>query len=320
MLEFTTKYNNYIGIIVVVLSFIMILYTFYYLVDLSYSIGLYKGISEISILYNVSLNSAIKASLVSLPSVEIALDIIYVMVPISLMVFSMSILWMFSKMYSKWSISILAVGSIVYLMLIYLLQSNFHFNKFLYSFLVPYITGFLLLILSIYSILSLMYSSESDISIEINPLTPYSNMINLSNKLMKHLSGDIRIIDTHFDNTSFDNLSRLIVNNMKNYKSIYILTYLDNNSRGFGRGYVDFKNEVENRNINFQLRIMDKNDFSEQHERIMMDSEKAFKIPPINIINKKSEHIVGIEYEEALERFNKIWNNAKKYENFNKNL
>ena len=137
---------------------------------------------------------------------------------------------------------------------------------------------------------------------------------------MKHLSGDIRIIDTHFDNTSFDNLSRLIVNNMKNYKSIYILTYLDNNSRGFGRGYVDFKNEVENRNINFQLRIMDKNDFSEQHERIMMDSEKAFKIPPINIINKKSEHIVGIEYEEALERFNKIWNNAKKYENFNKNL
>ncbi len=266
--------------------------------------------------YNLTLSSALKLDLSTLPTLGIALDIVYIMIPISVMMFAIAILWMFSRLYSKWSVSAIIILSAIYVMLVHLLESNFNFNGFVESFLVPYTVNLLVLMLSVYSLIAILYGSDSDFEIEINPLTPYSNMVTISNKLMRHLKGDLRILDSHFDNTSFDNLSRLIVRNMNKYTSVYILTYLEENSRGFGRGYTDFKNELHNKNIKFELRIMSKEDFSRQHERIMMDSNMAYKIPPINIINRKSEHIVSLNHNEAFRRFNEIWSRSKRYENF----
>ena len=59
-------------------------------------------------------------------------------------------------------------------------------------------------------------------------------------------------------------------------------------------------------------------DAVEQHERMIMDSEKAYKIPPFNIINRKSEHIVQLEYSGSRKRFDDIWNRSTKIENFSR--
>jgi len=307
-----------LSIVIVICVFIALFYTFYYIIDISRSIGIYEGILTISEHYNITLSQSLKLGLSTLPTLGIALDIVYIMIPISVMMFAIAILWMFSRLYSKWSVSAIIILSAIYVMLVHLLESNFNFNGFAESFMVPYIINLLILALSVYSLIAILYGSDSDFEIEINPLTPYSNMAIISNKLMRHLKGDLRILDSHFDNTSFDNLSRLILRNMNKYTSIYILTYLEENSRGFGRGYTDFKNELQNKNIKFELRIMGREDFSRQHERIMMDSNTAYKIPPINIINRKSEHIVSLNHDEAFRRFNEIWNRSKSYENFSK--
>ena len=46
-----------------------------------------------------------------------------------------------------------------------------------------------------------------------------------------------------------------------------------------------------------------------------MDSMLAYKIPPLNIINQKNEHIVGINIREVQFKFNNLWAKATKFEN-----
>ncbi len=45
--------------------------------------------------------------------------------------------------------------------------------------------------------------------------------------------------------------------------------------------------------------MLEPEEAARQHERLIMDSDLAYKIPPLNIINKKNEHIVGINGREA---------------------
>lgn len=315
---FNRNYNSQISFLVLIFSFVILLYTFYYVLSISNTFGFDEGVIYTVNAYKLNVTSFVSSYIILLPALKVAMDILYIMIPISVMIFAISVLWMFSKLYSRWSVSSAILLSGIYFALIYFLEStSLVFSGFLYSFLPDYIGSGGILLLSIYSLLYMIYGYDEGFEVEINPETPYSNMLVLSNKLMKHLKGELRIIDTHFDNNAFDNLSRLIIRSIKNYKSVYILTYLDKDSRGYGRGYVDFKNELSNKNIKFELRIMSDNDFSNQHERIIMDSERAYKIPPINIINRKSEHIVLVDHDEAIKRFDDMWKNSKKYENFN---
>ncbi|EQD46801.1 hypothetical protein B2A_08729, partial [mine drainage metagenome] len=64
--------------------------------------------------------------------------------------------------------------------------------------------------------------------------------------------------------------------------------------------------------IGFEVRVMNPEDAAAQHERFIVDSERAYKIPPLNIINKKSEHIVSIKHGEALRRFDYMWGRGRK--------
>jgi hypothetical protein len=132
---------------------------------------------------------------------------------------------------------------------------------------------------------------------------------------MKSLNGELKILDMHFDTNALDNLMQLVDKNMQQYTSISVLTSTMRLGDEFGKSYGDFKNELTNRKVAFELRVLSTEEAAKQHERVLMDNKTAYKIPPLNIINKKNEHIVGINHQEAENRFNNLWSKATKFEN-----
>jgi hypothetical protein len=61
--------------------------------------------------------------------------------------------------------------------------------------------------------------------------------------------------------------------------------------------------------------VLDDGDAAKQHERLLLDGSEAYKIPPLNIINKKSEHITAVNRDDAARRFEDLWSRAIKFEN-----
>ncbi len=150
----------------------------------------------------------------------------------------------------------------------------------------------------------------------MDPNTPYANLAKLREQLFSTLSGDIKIVDKHFNSTAIANLHRLISDERGNLISIIVITSNEMLDSSFGDNYNDLKKELNNSNIDFQVKIMNKEDSGAQHERFIMDDRTAFKIPPFSIINKKSEHITKINIREAKKRFDYLFQRSVKYENF----
>lgn len=229
----------------------------------------------------------------------------------------MSVLWLFIKTYEKIARIILAFDSLIFLLLSIVLQLEFVISTGISLLWLLYIGSLLPLGASVYGIIFTHKQKRNRGAgiISIDPDKPYTNMLTISNRLMKKLNGDIRILDMHFDERSINNLIRLINSSKKQYKSLLIVTGNERLDEKFKRLFNDFKNELKNDKIYFELRVMADNDFNTQHERLILDDFNAYKIPPLNIINKKSEHIVKIKYKSAIGRFDKIWGRATKFEN-----
>jgi hypothetical protein len=235
-------------------------------------------------------------------------------------IFAIGVLWLFLKAYSKTMALMMAFASIVYLAIAAVLQLDF-FSFSGTQLILPgsYIGGFLALAASSYVLIKSAGKTGAKRPVQqisIDPETPYSNMKILSNKLMKKLSGEIRILDMHFDVNALDNLIQLTQGSLGRYKSISVLAKQDRLTSEFEKRYKDFKSELENKGIAFELRVLSEKDASKQHERMLIDENSAYKIPPLNIINRKSEHIVSIKQADAAHRFSDMWAEATRFENF----
>lgn len=295
-----------------------LLYSFYYVQQLSLSLGVYYGISGTVKAYNITSSQSLTTALAQTSTIALALHLSYVLVPFALLMFSIGILWLFSKAYSRTMAMLLIFASVVYLIIAVLLQIDFGFSNTKALLPGSYIGAALALAGAAYFLLKLNSKAPSrrpSQQISINPDTPYSNMKILSNRLMKKLSGEIRVLDMHFDVTALDNLIQLIGKEEGRYRSILVLAKADRLNSDFEKPYKDFKSELENKKIGFELRVLNEKDASKQHERMLMDDNVAYKIPPLNIINRKSEHIVSIKHSDALHRFNELWAEATKFEN-----
>ncbi|MGC8710380.1 MAG: hypothetical protein ACP5RF_02110 [Candidatus Micrarchaeia archaeon] len=154
------------------------------------------------------------------------------------------------------------------------------------------------------------------LAIEIDPSTPYANVLELQDRLFSKLSGNLRIIDKHFNSTSMANLYRLISPYLGNLTAVRIITSKEMLDKGFSNNYNDLKAELAKSNIEIELRIMNDDAAREQHERLMFDNKDAFKIPPLNIINKKSEHVLKMNMRDAKERYEQLYRNSVKFENY----
>jgi len=159
-------------------------------------------------------------------------------------------------------------------------------------------------------------SARARSGMRIEPGTPYTNLLNLRDTIFSKLSGDVRIVDKHFNSAAISNLHRLLETNLTNIRKLEVLSSKEMFDAKFNDNYTDFKNELRNRGVEFNLMLMSDADSVEQHERFVFDDSKAYKIPPLNIINKKSEHIVSLRVGEARSRFEALAKNATKYDNY----
>jgi hypothetical protein len=307
--------------LVLIGGFVALLYTFYYMQQLSYSIGIYSGIAKAITAYNITSSNASSALIGSLSqsgTLALALHLTYALLPFAVLMLAIGVIWFFSRSYSRLTATLLVICSVIYIIIVALLEFDFSFSGAAFTFPLAYIGGIFALGGGAYNLLR-MYNrqpiSRRTYPISINPDTPYSNMRLLSSRLMRRLSGDIKILDMHFDINALDNLMQLIERHMQQYAHIYVITSAMRLGNEFSKPYSDFKNELANRNVEFELRVLAKDDAAKQHERVLMDGNAAYKIPPLNIINRKNEHIVGINVREAQQRFDRLWSKATKFEN-----
>jgi hypothetical protein len=149
-------------------------------------------------------------------------------------------------------------------------------------------------------------------SLSINPSKPFTNMINLQDEIFSHMSGHLRVIDKHFNSAGLNNLSRLIDGYTSNFTRITVITSKEMQDSKFSASASEFEKEMGEMGIPTEVRVMDQKDAAEQHERLLMDDSVAYKIPPFNIINKKSEHIIKVKSAEARARFHLLYARAGK--------
>jgi len=303
-------------------GFIALLYTFYYVQQLAYSIGVYSGISKTIVSYNITNKTAatvLVGALSQSTTLGLALHFTYTMIPFAVIILAIGVLWLFSKMHSRLTATLIVISAAIYIILAAILEFDFSFQSALSTFPFAYLGGILALAGGAYTLWG-MYNRPTLAKRAVQPVslsseTPYSNMKVLSNRIMKRLSGELKILDMHFDTNSLDNLMQLMSAHMGNYTSISVLTSDRHLGASFGNSYANFKSELANMNIAVELRVLGQDDAGKQHERILMDGSAAYKIPPLNIINKKNEHIVSINHGEAERRFSGLWPKGTKLEN-----
>lgn len=213
---------------------------------------------------------------------------------------------------------------VVYLLMLYLIISTFY-GTFVSTYMYVIYAG---LVICIISDLYLQYmlrqpapsvsktGSKVKNTLTIDPSKPFSNMVALQEQLFTNMSGYLRVIDKHFNSAALANFHRLTEKKITNFTKITILTSKEMLDSGFGSNLTDFKTELGEAGVGLEVKLMDDKDTVEQHERIMMDDKIAYKIPPFNIINKRSEHITRINFDEANKRFNYLYGRAIKMENY----
>ena len=295
-------------------GFLAVLATFYYMEVLSYAAGVDTGAAVILNTYNITPSNTILQTLVRASSLPIGMHITYIMLPFALLMFAIGVLWLFSKAYVRLAGSVVAFSAFAFILLSVILDTDFSFSALQVP--APYIAGALSLVGGVLAMLESAGKQQHRATrpIEINPERPYSNMLVIANRLIGRMEGEVSILDMHFDPKAMDNLTRLADKSVGNVSKVRLLTRADRLGRDFEKSYMDFVEEMHNLKIEFELRIMNPDDAAQQHERLIMDSRSAYKIPPLNIINKKSEHIVSIDHAHAKSRFDFLWNRGTKYE------
>jgi hypothetical protein len=289
----------------------------HFMEKLAFSLGDYYGAFGVVSAYNVTPSNTLLALISQSQTIIVALYATYLMLPIAVVIFAIGALWLFSKSRMRLTAMTLTLAALAMVLITAFMEDTVNFNSYL-IYLVSYIGGAIPLVVGAY-VFAESGKKTGGVrpvrQISIDPQTPYTNIMILSKRLFSKLGGELKILDMHFDATGLENLSRLLNGNLDRYKSISVLARRDRLGGDFLRQYNDFKNELANKSIVFELKALSDEDAISQHERMLMDSDTAYKIPPLNIINKKSEHIVSINHKEAETRFDLLWLKSTKLEN-----
>ncbi len=242
----------------------------------------------------------------------------YLITAIAFVLFSMAfVLWLHGQngylKYLRFYIPLHLLLILLYSIILLVIYSSFNFSLYSSSLDITYLAIAITIILDSFLGYKIYLSrmNRSFKGIKISPSKPYSNILLLREKLFSMLTGEVGIVDKHFNSQALENLHRLILGNQKISK-ITIITYNEMFDSSFNKEYRDLKNELNNMNIDLEIKLMKPEEAIEQHERFIFDSESAYKIPPLNIINKKSEHIVKMSRRDAVNRFDELVFNSIK--------
>ncbi len=291
------------------------LITFYYMQSISLIVGVSSGIALSASKYNLTLNSTMMTLVNNTPVYRIGTYFTYLMLPIALGMFSIAALWFFGSRRGRVSGLSMAILSIIFIAILAVMKINLDLSEPPAIVSIGYLGAGLVLIAGAYAFLQKPQKRQAIRPLEIDPSKPYANMLNMYGKVMGNLSGTLKVLDKNFDTASMSNMYRLVASNRESIREVMVLTSSDRIGKAFERDYYDMKMEFETYGISIDIRVMSDADAAEQHERFMADAKNAFKIPPLNIINRKSEHIVRINPREMNKRFDDIFKRSTKIEN-----
>lgn len=306
-------------------SLILVLGSVFMIQLFSVLYGAATGIVAQSVTDNAPMSAALETVEAQIPSLHGSILQSYVMAIIALILFSVSFL-MFIRRLERGTSTIRkytmmhGAFTVVYLLLIFIVFSQFYSDfSFIYIDVI-YFGVALCLIVDGYMGYEIRVQEQPKrmkmrSSMSIDPSKPFSNVINIQEQLFSNLSGNLCIIDKHFNSQALGNFHRLMAGMESKIKSVSVLTSTDLLDSSFQSNINDFRRELEMMGIKLEVRVMDDKDRVEQHERVIMDDRIAYKIPPFNIINKRSEHINRIGFDEAKRRFDQLYSRAITLEN-----
>ncbi|QRF74380.1 hypothetical protein Micr_00916 [Candidatus Micrarchaeum sp.] len=228
-------------------GFIAMLSNFYYMQFLSYSVGVVRGITSIITTYNITPSNTLLTSLEGTSALAIAVHITYVMLPFTLIMFSIGAMLLITRQNLKTLSVGMLFSSLIFGMLLALMDADFYIGPIIT--LAPFIGVALGIYVGIkgITIASRLQEAHSLRSISIDPETPYSNMLLLSKDFFARLKGDISILDMHFDSKAMENMLALFNDSASNVKNVRILSGPERLGAHFDRGYTDFEEEMKNK-------------------------------------------------------------------------
>jgi hypothetical protein len=319
-----SKTYQYLVLLLGIASLVIATSTIYVMEVLAINYGIGAGAAIQSFTDNTMVNATLQQTVSQFESIGNAMKEVYL---ISLIAFGMLgaslILYMtryrrFGALSRRYSLLHTALTAI-YISLFFIVLSNFSINFFSPYFMLIYVAMASALGIDIYLEYEINakspMGSKSAGGLRIEPETPYSNIVRLREEMFSKLHGDVRIVDKHFNSDAISNMHRLIEENRKIDK-LFIVSSSEMFDAKFQENFTDFKNEMKNSGIEIVFMLMSREDGVAQHERFIFDDEHAYKIPPLNIINKKSEHIANLKLGEARQRFEELSKNATKYDNY----
>ncbi len=209
--------------------------------------------------------------------------------------------------------------ALMYIVVLFIIHATYSFTPFSSNLFATYVALAICILLDIYMeyrMHAIALGRMGIRGININPATPYANLMKLRDSLFGSLSGDVRIVDKHFNSAAVANLYRLLPEGASGINSVSIITSQEMLNSGFEWDCRDLMQELKSRGMSLEVRIMNSVEATEQHERFIFDDNNAYKIPPMNIINKKSEHIVKMSIVDARRRFGQLVNNSVRLDNY----
>lgn len=319
-----SKTYQYLVLLLGVASLVLATATIYVIEMFAINYGVGVGAVLQSKADAMNVTSSLQPTVLQLTSIASAMKEVYV---ISLIAFGMlgCSLVLYMTRYNKFGaqsrryLFLHTSLAIIYVVLFFVLLSNFPVNYVSPYFILVYAAMALSISIDVYLEVSINAKSplggERANGLRIEPDAPYTNIVRLREGIFSKLHGEVRIVDKHFNSDAISNLSRLLETN-GNINRIEIVTSPEMFDSKFQENYTDFKKEMNNSKVEIVFMLMSKEDSVAQHERFIFDDEQAYKIPPLNIINKKSEHIVDLRLGEARSRFDALMRNATKYDNY----
>lgn len=311
--------NKTIAILLVAASIVLLANGIYDTAQFSVQYGIGFGALTQSDVYNISVIPQLQGTALQVNSFSQAIWESFIVSGIGLVMFAMALLLLshgpnryesFLRKYVPLHLTL----SFVYLLLLFII----HFTP-VTDLYVSYVALALCIVFDVYleyNTRRILSGRKFGRSISINPSTPYANLVALKDQLFDDLKGDIGIVDKHFNSVAMSNLYRLIPVDKAEIKTLRILTSEGMLDSRFGSNYSDLKEELRNAGIDVEVKIMKPEDAMAQHERFLFDDLGAYHIPPLNIINRKSEHIIRMNMKDAKRRFDYLYQNAIKFENY----
>ncbi len=311
--------KNSIALLILTFSSLLLIFgSVYLLEELSVIYGVGVGAAVQAYGDNSVINSTVATAATNLTTIHYSMLETYIMLAVALGLTAAAFTNERGQVYLTSYVRLNAALVIVYTLLMYLILSESYVNLGGIYIYVAYAGIAICLAADVYLEYSLRQQMQHRpvSSISLDPTKPFSNILAIQDSLFSTMSGNLRIVDKHFNSTALENLHRLTSKSLGSFTEMMVLTSSEMLDSEMGKGVADFRSELARSGIGLEVRLMNESDVVDQHERMILDDSVAYKVPPLNIINRRSEHITRIGYREARRRFDYLYQRGIKIENY----